>query len=87
MFYINKVGESIPRFYLLKGKSRFRNYIKDCEVGACMYAQQNALMTKELIVNCLCHFVASIRGGVSHEDRHLLIFDGHGSDIYIQIVE
>ena len=84
---VNAVGASIPGFYLFKGKSRLRNYIKNCEVGACMAAHPNAWMTKELFMNWLCHFASSIPGGVSHENRHLLIFDGHGSHIALQTVE
>jgi hypothetical protein len=48
---VNVVGASIPGFYLFKGKSQLRNYIQNCEVGACMAAHPNALMTKELFMN------------------------------------
>ena len=44
-------------------------------------------MTKELFVNWLCDFVASIPGGASCENKNLLIFDDHGSHITPQIVE
>ena len=44
-------------------------------------------MTKELFMNWLCHFVASIPGGLSSENMNLLIFDGHGSQIALETVE
>ena len=52
-----------------------------------MVAHPNAWMTKELFMNWLCHFASSIPSGVSHENRHLLIFDGHGGHIALQTVE
>ena len=44
-------------------------------------------MTKELFLNWICHFIASILGGVSLENRQLLILDDHGSQIGVQTIE
>jgi len=52
-----------------------------------MVAHPHAWMTKELFLNCLCHFVESILGGVSPNSRHLLILDGHGSHMDVQTIE
>ncbi|KAH9325368.1 hypothetical protein KI387_005546 [Taxus chinensis] len=84
---VNAAGLSIPGFYLFKGKRMIKNYIKNCEPGACMAAHPNAWMTKELFLNWLCHFARSVPGGVSPNNRHLLIFDGHGSHVALQTVE
>ncbi|KAH9291763.1 hypothetical protein KI387_043047 [Taxus chinensis] len=84
---VNAAGMSIPGFYLFKGKRMIKNYIKNCEPGACMAAHPNAWMTKELFLNWLCHFARSVPGGVSPNNRHLLIFDGHGSHVALQTVE
>ena len=40
-----------------------------------------------LLLNWLFHFVASVSGGVSPENRNLLILDGHGSHMVVQTIE
>ena len=52
-----------------------------------MDAHPNAWMTKELFMNWIFHFSASVLNGVSLENRHLLIFYGHGSHIDLQTVQ
>lgn len=84
---INVVSALILGFYLFKGKSWLRNYIQNNEVEACMVAHPNGWMTKEFFMNWLCHFANSVLGGVLHENRNLLIFDGHGIHIVLQTVE
>ena len=84
---VNAIGSSIPGFYLFKGKTKLKYYIKNCEPGACMAAHPHAWMTKELLLNWLCHFVASVPGGVSPENKYLLILDGHGSHMALQTIE
>ena len=54
---INVVGALILGFYLFKGKSWLRNYIKNREVGAYMTAHPNARMTKELFMNLALYLV------------------------------
>lgn len=84
---VNAVGASIPGFYLFEGKNQLKNYIKNCEPGPCMAAHPHAWMTKELFFSWLCHFAASVPGGVSPEIRHLLIFFGHCSHVAIQTIK
>ena len=84
---VNAIGASIPGFYLFWGKNQLKNYIQNCEPGACMAAHPHAWMTKELFLNWLTHFSGSIPGGVSPENRHLLVLDGHGSHIAVQTIE
>ena len=84
---VNAIGTSIPGFYLFKGKNQLKNYIQNCEPGACMAAHPHAWMTKELFLSWLFHFDASVPGGVSPNNRHLLILDGHGSHMAVQTIE
>ena len=84
---INAVGHSIPGFYLFKAKRTLKNYIANCEAGACMAAQAHAWMTKELFLNWLHHFARSIPGGASPKNRHLLIFDGHRSHVTFATIQ
>lgn len=84
---VNAAGQSIPGFYLFKGQRPLKNYIVGCEPGACMVAQPHAWMTKELFLNWLHHFARSVPGGVSPNNRHLLIFDGHGSHVALPTIQ
>ncbi|GLJ31873.1 hypothetical protein SUGI_0641340 [Cryptomeria japonica] len=83
---VNAAGHSIPGFYLFKAKRQLKNYIANCEPGACMAAQPHAWMTKELFLNWLYHFARSVLGGVSPTNRHLLIFDGHRSHVALTTI-
>lgn len=76
---VNAIDSSITGFCLFKGKTQLKNYIQNCELGACMATHPHAWMIKELFLNWLCHFAASVPSGVSPENIHLLILDGHGS--------
>jgi len=84
---VNAIGTSIPGFYLFKGKNQLKNYIQNCELGACMAAHTHAWMTKELFLSCLFHFATSGPSGVSPNNRHLLILDGHGRHMDVQTIE
>ena len=84
---VNVAGQRIPGFYIFKGQKQIKNYIAGCELGACMAAQPHAWMTKELFLNWLHHFAISIPGGVSTSNRHLLIFDGHGSHVVLPTIQ
>jgi len=44
-------------------------------------------MTKELLLSWFFHFAASVPGGISPNNRHLLILDGHGSHMVVQTTE
>lgn len=74
-------------FTYSKVKTQLKNYIQNCEPDACMEAHPHAWMTKELVLNWLCHFVASLPSGDPPENRHLLILDGHGSHMALQTIE
>ena len=85
---INTAGESVPGFYIFKGKRIRCNYIIHCEDGAAMAMQPEAWMTQFLFSNWITHFIncLSRRGGISHERRHLLIVDGHNSHVTLEVV-
>jgi len=84
---VNEIGTSIPGFYLFKGKNQLKNYIQNCEPGACMATHPHAWMTKELFLSWPFHFAASVPSGISPNNRHLLILDGHGSHMVVQTIE
>ncbi|XP_059068688.1 MFS-type transporter clz9-like [Cryptomeria japonica] len=84
---VNASRQSIPVFYLFKGKRQIQIHIAKCELGACMATQQHAWMTNELFMSWLQHFKHSIPGGVSPTKRCLLIFDDHDNHVALPTIE
>jgi hypothetical protein len=86
---INAAGDSIPNFYIFKGKKFQRAHIAKCEAGARMGMQKNAWMTGHLFEKWLNHFVNHLeqRGGISPSNRYLLILDGHNFHVTIDVIE
>jgi hypothetical protein len=85
---VNAAGEYIPHFFIFKGKRMRRNYIERCETNSTMAMQEKAWMTGRLFSSWISHFVKSLdsRGGISPTNRHLLIMDGHGSHVTLEVV-
>jgi hypothetical protein len=86
---INAAGSSIPSFYIFRGKRFRQNCIEKCEAGTTMAMQQRAWMTSYLFSAWMSHFIASVRGrgGISPENRHLLILDGHNNHVTLDVVK
>ena len=86
---VNAAGAYIPNFYIFKGKRRQRNYIIRCEPKACMAMQPNAWMTAFLFSAWISHFISIVkeRYGISMQNRHLLVLDGHGSHVTLEVVQ
>jgi hypothetical protein len=86
---INAAGGKIPNFYIVKGKYFTANHIRGCEHGAVMGVQYNAWMTKFLFESWIAHFLRNLNKGpgVSQQNRHLLILDGHTSHVTIEVTK
>ena len=86
---INAAGQHIPGFYIFRGKRIRDNYIRFCEDGAAMAMQSEAWMTQFLFSSLISHFINSLgsQGGISCENRHLLIVDGHNSHVTLEVVK
>ena len=86
---INAAGGTIPNFYIVKGKYFTANHIRGCEPGAVMGVQHNAWMTKFLFESWIAHFLRNLNAGpgVSQQNRHLLIVDGHTSHVTIEVTK
>ncbi|MCO5593831.1 hypothetical protein L7F22_047849 [Adiantum nelumboides] len=83
---VNAAGHSIPSYYIFKGSRITSNYIENCEQGAAMAMQRKAWMTGELFQAWLNHFKHSIAQDMGFGQRHLLILDGHGSHVSLEVV-
>jgi hypothetical protein len=87
---VNAASFHIPNFYIFRGKSFQRDYIKQCEDNASMAMQEKAWMTGHLFKSWIGHFVKNIRDcglQISPLCRHLLILDGHGSHVTMDVVK
>jgi hypothetical protein len=85
---INTAGLAIPSFYVFKGKRFRQNYLERCEPSATMSIQPRAWMTSYLFSAWISHFIKCVQGmgGISSENRHLLILDGHCSHVTLVVV-
>ena len=85
---INVVGQHIPNFYIFKRKQIRKNYIIHCEDQAAMAMQPEAWMTQFLYSKWLFHFIQALskRRGISFQNWHLLIIDGHNSYVTMEVV-
>jgi hypothetical protein len=85
---VNAAGESIPNFYIFRGKRFRRNYIEFCEEGATMAMSSKAWMTACLFSAWMDHFIQALQkhSNVSVSSLHLLIMDGHSSHVTVDVV-
>ena len=83
MTCINAAGSHIPKLHVhLQEKNQAPiDYIKHCEVGAAMTYQENSYMAVEIFLEWLVHFKNNVPGGMSKENQHLLILNGHTSHV------
>lgn len=76
---VSASGDKLPSQYIFTGKEFGSNYVLKCEPNAIMSMQKSGWMNQELFVDFLKHFRKCVPGGVSVENPHLLLLDGHGS--------
>jgi hypothetical protein len=87
---VKATGYHIPSFYIFRGKSFQRDYIKKYEDNASMAMQPKTWMTGQLFKAWIGHFVKIVRDcglGISSHCRHLLILDGHRSHVTTNVVK
>ena len=89
---VSAAGEHIPNFYIFKDKRKLRNYIAACKPQACMGMQPNGWMITFLFSAWISHFITIVkeRYGISRENRHMLVLDGHGwhgSYVTLEVVQ
>lgn len=81
---INANGGSIPNLYIFKGQRVIDDYTGRCKKDAVMAMQEKAWMTGYIFFKWLDHF--AVHTGVTPENRHLLILDGHGSHVTLDVI-
>ena len=85
---INSNGDYISNMYIFKGKQQKDEYIRKCEPGAVYAMQKKAWMSGYIFYKWLDHLFRNpeLRGGISQIKRHLLILDGHGSYVILDVI-
>jgi hypothetical protein len=88
MTCVNAVGSSIPNMYIFKKKTRpIIDYIRNCEPNVAMHVMAKKwYMTSEFFSDWLQHFKNNVPRGISRENKHLLILDGHCSHVTREVV-
>ncbi len=84
---INAARTTLPWFYIFKGKRIRSDYIQLRKPRTCMAMQSKAWMTTFIFKEFLFFFKRSILGGIFFINRHLLIFDCHGSHVTFEAIE
>ena len=85
---VNAAGGKVPNFYIFKGKRMRQNFVTLADAGNTMAMQPHTWMTSYLFDAWISHFITALgsKGGISHSNRYLLIFDGHSSHVTLQVV-
>jgi hypothetical protein len=73
--------DKIPSHYIFTGKEFCGNYLIGCEPNARMSMQPSGWMYHEICVEWLKYFRSCVCRGVSVENLHLLLLDGHSSHL------
>ena len=87
--YVNAAGGHIPNFYILKGTYFCKDYIAKYEKGVVIGMQPNAWMTIWLFESWISHFIECLKKGhgIDLNNRHVLILNGHNSQIILEIMK
>jgi hypothetical protein len=83
----NDTGDVLLGFYIFRGERLRDDYINFCKLGTCMEMQKKTWMTTFMFKEFMYFFNKSILGGMSLNNRHLLILDGHGSHVTLEPIE
>ena len=87
---INVAQYHFPSFYIFCGKTFQRDYIKQCVDNASMAMQPKAWMKGYLFKSWIGHFVKNVLDcglGISSSYCHLLILNGQGSHVTVDVVK
>jgi IS4 transposase len=80
-YAINVTGGVLLGLYIFKGERLRDDYIALCKPGTCMVMQKRAWMTTFLFKEFLSFFNKLGANGMSFNNQHLLILNGHGSHV------
>ncbi len=84
---VNATRDVLHGFYIFRGERLRDDYIKLCKLGTCMEMLKKTWMTTFMFKEFMYYFNKSILGGLSFNNQHLLILDGHGSHVTLETIE
>jgi hypothetical protein len=84
---INAVGGILLSFYIFKGERLRDDYKRLYKLGTCMAMQKRTWMITFLFKEFLSFFNKLVPSGVSLNNQHLLILDGHGNHVTLKVIE
>jgi hypothetical protein len=84
---VNATRTTLLRFYIFKGERIRNDYIQLYKLGTCMAMQTKALMIALLFKKFFSFFKRSIPNDISLINKHLFIFDVHGSHVTLEAIE
>ena len=62
-------------------ENTFHDYVQHCGPSAARNVQKNGWVSNDIFCDWLNHFRLNVPGGVSTNNKHLLVLDGHCSHI------
>ncbi len=86
-YIVNAVRTTFPRFYIFKGEKIWNDYLQLCKPRTYMVMQSKTWMTTFLFKEFFYFFKRSIPSGIFLLNRHLFIFNGHGSHVTLEAIE
>ncbi len=84
---VNSTKTSLLGFYIFKGERIHNDYIQLYKPSICMAMQSKAWMTTFIFKEFWFFFKKLVPSGISINNRHLLILDGHGSHVTLKAIE
>ncbi len=84
---VNVVGTTLLGFYIFRGERICDDYIQLYELGTCMAMQSKTWIITFLFKKFMFFFKRFIPSGISITNGHLLILDGHGSHVTLEVIE
>jgi hypothetical protein len=76
-----------PSFYIFKGEKIREDYIQQCKPRSCMEMLKKNMDDMLFVQAVFFFFIRSILRGLSQQNRHFLILDGHGSHVTLKAIK
>jgi hypothetical protein len=84
---VNVVGGVPLGFYIFKGQRIKKDYIQQCKPKSCMTMQKKTWMTCYLFKQFLSFFIWLVPRGLSQQNKHFIILNGHGSHVIFKSIK
>jgi len=77
----------LPKFYIFRRWKEHIDYLQQCKPKTKMAMQTKTWMTNFIFKKLLSFFKKLIPCGISLNNRHLLMLNGHGSHVTLKVIE